>query len=182
MYAQCERVLLVSSFVASLFLGRYAPLDHADASGMNMMHLVDRCWVPQLLQFVASSTRSVAVFARSILFACTCPRHVCTDVDCAPLPVSKSCTTSSATPLLRLLRWDASHKQWWIASASTAIARCSLAPATIPTRWPAAACSKAIFASVWARPILCLLARPKRRRVSRVMCFAIQFRPMATCH
>jgi xylulokinase len=43
-YAATHRVHLVSSFMASLLIGRHAPLDPGDASGMNAMDLNTRDW------------------------------------------------------------------------------------------------------------------------------------------
>ncbi|HYN07976.1 MAG TPA: FGGY family carbohydrate kinase [Vicinamibacterales bacterium] len=45
-YARTDRVHLVSSFLASLLIGRHAPLDPGDASGMNLMDLEARRWSP----------------------------------------------------------------------------------------------------------------------------------------
>jgi xylulokinase len=48
-YAHTERIHLVSSFMASLLVGRHAPLEPADASGMNLMDLSARRWSPAAL-------------------------------------------------------------------------------------------------------------------------------------
>lgn len=45
-----QRISLISSFACSLFVGDYAPIDYADASGMNMMDLKTKDWSPQILQ------------------------------------------------------------------------------------------------------------------------------------
>lgn len=36
---QLQRISLVSSFAASLFLGNYAAIDNSDASGMNLLDI-----------------------------------------------------------------------------------------------------------------------------------------------
>lgn len=43
-YAATTRIHLVSSWLASLLIGAHAPLDDADASGMNLMDLRTRAW------------------------------------------------------------------------------------------------------------------------------------------
>lgn len=43
-YADTERISLVSSFMASLFIGNYASIDEADGAGMNLMDLRRRTW------------------------------------------------------------------------------------------------------------------------------------------
>jgi xylulokinase len=43
-WARCERVSLVSSFVTSVLIGAVAPLDCADASGMNLMDISTKQW------------------------------------------------------------------------------------------------------------------------------------------
>ncbi|XP_053456820.1 xylulose kinase isoform X1 [Nycticebus coucang] len=43
-YSHTERISLVSSFAASLFLGAYSPIDYSDGSGMNLLHIQDKVW------------------------------------------------------------------------------------------------------------------------------------------
>ena len=50
----CERIALISSFLASLLTGGYAPIDASDASGMNLLDIHSRTWDPSLVQAVAS--------------------------------------------------------------------------------------------------------------------------------
>ncbi|XP_075862547.1 xylulose kinase isoform X2 [Microcebus murinus] len=43
-YSHTERISLVSSFAASLFLGAYSPIDYSDGSGMNLLQIQDKVW------------------------------------------------------------------------------------------------------------------------------------------
>ena len=43
-YTHTERISLVSSFAASLFLGHVAPIDLADGSGMNILDITKKEW------------------------------------------------------------------------------------------------------------------------------------------
>lgn len=49
LYENTDGISLVSSFMASLFLGRIAPIDVSDASGMNLMDVLSRKWVDSIL-------------------------------------------------------------------------------------------------------------------------------------
>jgi len=52
LYENTDGISLVSSFLASLFLGWIAPIDVADASGMNLMDVLSHKWVDSILNTV----------------------------------------------------------------------------------------------------------------------------------
>lgn len=52
-YLATERIALVSSFMASLLIGAYAPIEPGDGAGMNLMALRSRRWSPKALACTA---------------------------------------------------------------------------------------------------------------------------------
>ncbi|GJJ73594.1 hypothetical protein EMPS_05952 [Entomortierella parvispora] len=52
-YQATERISLVSSFVASLLMGKFASIDVADGSGMNLLNVDTKTWDPKLTAFIA---------------------------------------------------------------------------------------------------------------------------------
>lgn len=52
-YEDTARISLVSSFLASIFIGNVAPIDYADASGMNLFDINRKCWSRECLNACA---------------------------------------------------------------------------------------------------------------------------------
>ncbi|CAN1289755.1 Xylulose kinase 2, partial [Linum perenne] len=52
-YNDTERISLVSSFLASIFAGKYACIDHADGAGMNLMDIQRKAWSKLVLEAIA---------------------------------------------------------------------------------------------------------------------------------
>ncbi|GAB1320100.1 hypothetical protein MFIFM68171_10310 [Madurella fahalii] len=60
MYAATSRISLVSSFLASLFLGAVAPMDISDVCGMNLWDISANTWSEPLLELAAAGKEGVA--------------------------------------------------------------------------------------------------------------------------
>jgi xylulokinase len=54
----CSRISLVSSALASIFLGKFAGIDHSDGSGMNLMDIRTREWWDRGLSLTAPGLRA----------------------------------------------------------------------------------------------------------------------------
>ena len=57
-YARTSRISLVSSFLASLFLGHVAPIDISDVCGMNLWSIRSGTWNTQLMSLASSGSAS----------------------------------------------------------------------------------------------------------------------------
>ncbi|KAF3937173.1 hypothetical protein ABW19_dt0201376 [Dactylella cylindrospora] len=55
-YAATSRISLVSSFLASLFLGKIAPIDISDVCGMNLFNIETETWDDRLIALSASKS------------------------------------------------------------------------------------------------------------------------------
>ncbi|CAK8568925.1 unnamed protein product [Lathyrus sativus] len=57
-YNNTERISLVSSFMASVFIGGYAAIDHSDGAGMNLMDIKEKAWSKVALEATAPGLAS----------------------------------------------------------------------------------------------------------------------------
>jgi xylulokinase len=65
-YEITSRISLVSSFVASILLGKIAPIDISDVGGMNLYDLEHNCWNQTLLSLVAGSEDATSSLASKL--------------------------------------------------------------------------------------------------------------------
>ncbi|XP_030370621.1 xylulose kinase isoform X2 [Scaptodrosophila lebanonensis] len=92
-YEDAQRISLVSSFLATLFLGKVASIDYSDASGMNLLDIREKTWskaclnacAPDLEQRLGTPVSSTAVlgnvadyFVQRFCFPATCKIVACT--------------------------------------------------------------------------------------------------------
>lgn len=56
-YQSTERISLISSFLACLLIGEYAPIDFSDGSGMNLLDIHTQKWSQDLLDICAPDLR-----------------------------------------------------------------------------------------------------------------------------
>jgi xylulokinase len=56
-YAQTSIIHLVSSFMASVLLGKNAPIDHGDGAGMNLMNIETKKWDDKALKVTAPNLK-----------------------------------------------------------------------------------------------------------------------------
>ncbi|KAK2703551.1 hypothetical protein QYM36_018018 [Artemia franciscana] len=64
--ANTEHISLVSSFAASLLIGRYAPTDYADATGTNLFNINENVWESSICEFCGKGvTKNLGALCRS---------------------------------------------------------------------------------------------------------------------
>ena len=84
-YAATDRIHLVSSFLASLLVGRHAPMDPGDGSGTNLMDLAScEWWQPAVGPTAPGLSAKLPPIARASTVVGTLPSTGSADLDCPP--------------------------------------------------------------------------------------------------
>ncbi|CAJ0578608.1 unnamed protein product, partial [Mesorhabditis spiculigera] len=65
-YSKTQNISLVSSFLGSLLIGKIAPIDYADGSGMNILDIHARTWSQDCLKALAPLDTCSAKFAEEL--------------------------------------------------------------------------------------------------------------------
>jgi xylulokinase len=63
-YEATTRISLVSSFLASIFVGGVAPIDCSDVCGMNLWDISNQCWSKDLVQLAAGESGSESLIKK----------------------------------------------------------------------------------------------------------------------
>jgi len=56
-YQNTDKIHLISSFLASILIGKHAPIDYGDGAGMNLMNIEDKIWDQRALKATAPNLK-----------------------------------------------------------------------------------------------------------------------------